>query len=360
MYRFFKDEQFVYIFNFLLIFHYPSVSASQLRIIEVYGIIRNTMDKQNGKSKSNYIPLIRTIRKEDASYIDMNFEADYDYLMKMVIIGDSCVGKSMLLKKYVDGNFSDDMYISTIGVDFNVKKLIIDNTDEIINNKLCNNSQKGKKKKKSSKNFKVKVQVWDTAGQERFRSITQSYYKGTKICIICFDSTRQGAPGSLFKVRDWLADVMRHTGENTFAYVIGTKIDLNDLVWNDLNRVDDLASEIASIEKFPGLNVKFMGWCSSKRDIYIKNILDINHILKDESRNTYHWSKDRPVVSNANECKDHQDCQDISTIDDMFKEIIFDYLRQQSDLTQHTVIRLYDYDSDGDDDKHGSGCCIIL
>lgn len=85
----------------------------------------------------------------------------YDYLFKLVLVGDSNVGKSSLLCRYVD-NVYDTNYISTIGVDF---KIITVNN----NNKM------------------VKLQIWDTAGQERFKSITSNYYRGVDAAILVFD-----------------------------------------------------------------------------------------------------------------------------------------------------------------------------
>ena len=77
---------------------------------------------------------------------------EYDYLFKLVIIGNSGVGKSSVLLRFADDQFNES-YITTIGVDFRFKTLSIDGKN-------------------------VKLQIWDTAGQERFRTITNAYYKG--------------------------------------------------------------------------------------------------------------------------------------------------------------------------------------
>lgn len=91
---------------------------------------------------------------------------DYDYLMKVVVIGDTAVGKSALLKTFKNNKF-DSSYISTIGVDFEIKTIQLDEYDK-----------------------KVKLQIWDTAGQERFRNITKSYYYGANAILIVYDVTR--------------------------------------------------------------------------------------------------------------------------------------------------------------------------
>ena len=83
---------------------------------------------------------------------------EYDYLFKLVIIGNSGVGKSSLLLRFADDTFSDT-YLTTIGVDFRFRTLPIDGKN-------------------------VKLQIWDTAGQERFRTITSAYYKVHLFIII--------------------------------------------------------------------------------------------------------------------------------------------------------------------------------
>ena len=99
---------------------------------------------------------------------------EYDYLFKVVMIGDSGSGKSCLLRRYADEAY-DDRYISTIGVDFRVKTIHLE---------TCT----------------VKLQIWDTAGQERFRTITTSYYRGANCIMIMFDLTD---PESFENVRSW-------------------------------------------------------------------------------------------------------------------------------------------------------------
>ena len=92
-------------------------------------------------------------------------EAPFDHMVKLIIIGDSGVGKTNMIMKFCDQGFRDN-YIATIGVDFKVKTIQIDDK-------------------------KFKLQIWDTAGQERFRNITQTYYKGAVGVILAYSITSE-------------------------------------------------------------------------------------------------------------------------------------------------------------------------
>jgi Ras-related protein Rab-1A len=124
---------------------------------------------------------------------------DYDYLFKLVLIGDSGVGKSCLLLRFADDNFTDS-YISTIGVDFRFRTITID--------------------KKT-----VKLQIWDTAGQERFRTITSAYYRGADGIVMVYDVT---SSESFAHVEEWLSEVDRYANEGTAKLLLGNKADLVD------------------------------------------------------------------------------------------------------------------------------------
>ncbi|EEC49651.1 predicted protein [Phaeodactylum tricornutum CCAP 1055/1] len=123
-------------------------------------------------------------------------QRDYDYLFKLVLIGDSGVGKSCLLLRFADDAFTES-YISTIGVDFRFRTVKID--------------------KKT-----VKLQIWDTAGQERFRTITSAYYRGADGIIMVFDVT---STDSFDHVNDWLKEVNRYAAEGTVKLLVGNKSD---------------------------------------------------------------------------------------------------------------------------------------
>lgn len=125
--------------------------------------------------------------------------AEYDYLFKLIIIGDSGIGKSCLLNRFADDIYTD-AYISTIGVDFKIRTIDI-------GGRVC------------------KLQIWDTAGQERFRTITSSYYRGAHGIVIVFDITN---PETFANCEMWLTEVQRYATEQATKILVGTKSDLTD------------------------------------------------------------------------------------------------------------------------------------
>nr|XP_057934612.1 ras-related protein Rab-19-like [Doryrhamphus excisus] len=123
----------------------------------------------------------------------------FDYLFKIILIGDSNVGKTCVVQNFRSGVFSEKQQ-NTIGVDFTVRTLDIE----------------GKK---------VKMQVWDTAGQERFRTITQSYYRSAHGAMITYDITKRSTFES---VAGWIQEVELYGAANVVLVLIGNKCDLED------------------------------------------------------------------------------------------------------------------------------------
>lgn len=186
--------------------------------------------------------------------------SDKHFALKVVVIGDAAVGKSTLLERYINDTFNEDEYSyqSTIGVDFKIKIL------DIESNPINHDS------KKLSHSYKL--QIWDTAGQERFSSITQSYYRGTDIFIICFDISLFSGQGSMYSVIKWIRDIeLNCESEIPSIYVIGTRID--KILHHEYKNVTDDAELLRCVETWEACskykNVKFMGLCSSKKDRFI-------------------------------------------------------------------------------------------
>ncbi|KAI8086287.1 GTP-binding protein ypt1 [Halteromyces radiatus] len=140
---------------------------------------------------------------------------EYDYLFKLLLIGDSGVGKSCLLLRFADDTYTES-YISTIGVDFKIRTIELE----------------GKT---------VKLQIWDTAGQERFRTITSSYYRGAHGIIVVYDVTDQD---SFNNVKQWLSEIERYAAEGVNKLLVGNKSDLVDKKVVDTEQAKELADSL--------------------------------------------------------------------------------------------------------------------
>jgi len=123
-----------------------------------------------------------------------------DYVFKVVLIGDSAVGKSQLLARFARNEFSLDSK-ATIGVEFQTKTLQIDNRT-------------------------IKAQIWDTAGQERYRAVTSAYYRGAVGAMLVYDMTKRQ---SFDHMARWLEELRSHADKNIVIMLIGNKSDLGTL-----------------------------------------------------------------------------------------------------------------------------------
>ncbi|KAL1746513.1 ras family-domain-containing protein [Schizophyllum fasciatum] len=126
--------------------------------------------------------------------------SNYDYLFKIVLIGDSGVGKSNLLSRFTRNEFSQDTK-STIGVEFATRSITVE----------------GKI---------LKAQIWDTAGQERYRAITAAYYRGAVGALLVYDISKRG---SYENVQRWLKELRDHADSNIVIMLVGNKSDLKHL-----------------------------------------------------------------------------------------------------------------------------------
>jgi len=138
----------------------------------------------------------------------------YDLLFKLLLIGDSGVGKTCVLFRFSDDTFNTT-FISTIGIDFKIKTVEL----------------QGKK---------IKLQIWDTAGQERFHTITTSYYRGANGILLVYDITN---PKSFDNISKWLRNINEHASEDVERMLIGNKCDMEEKRLISKERGEKVAEE---------------------------------------------------------------------------------------------------------------------
>ncbi|KAH8120693.1 rab-type small GTP-binding protein [Phellopilus nigrolimitatus] len=156
----------------------------------------------------------------------------YDFLIKLLLIGDSGVGKSCLLTRFCDDTWTPS-FITTIGIDFKIRTIELD----------------GKR---------IKLQIWDTAGQERFRTITTAYYRGAMGILLVYDVTD---PKSFENIDTWFANVEQHASDGVDKILVGNKSD-----WEDKRAVMSDAGE----QKAKELGVDFIE-TSAKENREVEN-----------------------------------------------------------------------------------------
>ena len=129
----------------------------------------------------------------------MEDEDNYEMMVKVVLVGDSGVGKTNIMSKYLKNEFREDSK-ATVGVEFGAKQFTVEG-------------------------HSIKAQIWDTAGQERYKAITSAYYKGAKGAFICYDITRKNTFDSVNK---WVSDLTATADKKITIILIGNKSDLED------------------------------------------------------------------------------------------------------------------------------------
>ena len=121
-----------------------------------------------------------------------------EIVYKVLLLGDSSVGKTCFLLRYCDKSFQD-VHLSTIGLDYRLKSMTLKN------------------------NKNIKLQIWDTAGQDRFRAITKNYYKGANGIILIYDVTNMQ---TYENVKNWISQIKEEASPNVIIYLVGNKIDV--------------------------------------------------------------------------------------------------------------------------------------
>lgn len=192
---------------------------------------------------------------------------NYDYLIKLLLLGDSGVGKSCMLLRFADDNFTSS-FITTIGIDYKIRTIELD----------------GKI---------IKLQIWDTAGQERFRTITQAYYRGAMGILLVYDVSNIK---SFININSWIKNIEEYAINNAEIIMIGNKCDLSREVSE---------SEGQKIAK--KYNIKFYE-TSAKSDVNIneafmsivkdikKKLFDTEKIIIDEKVTNEIDITDKPII----------------------------------------------------------------
>uniref|UniRef100_A0A6G1S7E1 Ras-related protein Rab-3 n=1 Tax=Aceria tosichella TaxID=561515 RepID=A0A6G1S7E1_9ACAR len=167
----------------------------------------------------------------------MNSTTDqhFDYMFKILIIGNSSVGKTSFLFRYADDSFTS-AFVSTVGIDFKVKTVI-------------------------RKEKRMKLQIWDTAGQERYRTITTAYYRGAMGFILMYDVTNEDSFNS---VQDWVTQIKTYSWDNAQVILVGNKSDIERDRVISYDRGKQLADQLG-LEFFE---------TSAKENINVKNVFE--------------------------------------------------------------------------------------
>ena len=193
--------------------------------------------------------------------------AKYDYLIKLLLIGDSGVGKSCLLLRYSEEQFTSS-FITTIGIDFKIKPIIIDDA-------------------------KAKLQIWDTAGQERFRTITTAYYRGAMGIILVYDVSDEV---SFQNVNNWMRQIEQNAAENVNKMLIGNKSDVSD--------TERAVTEIQGAELADKFGIPFFE-TSAKKDTNVSPAFEAiaRDIVKRLRENPEHYGNEGGVSINRGKKK---------------------------------------------------------
>ncbi len=129
----------------------------------------------------------------------MQKNQNYDYLIKLLVIGNSGVGKTNMLLKFCENNFMTS-HLTTIGIDFKIKTITI-----------------GKEK--------IRLQIWDTAGQQKFKTITQTYYRGAMGIVLTYAINDRE---SFQDIENWVKQIKMHASDNVTKVLVGNKSDMDD------------------------------------------------------------------------------------------------------------------------------------
>ena len=160
----------------------------------------NSDDEIKHNNNNNNDENVNTNDKKTESYtqtLQKPRPRGYDFLIKCILLGDSSVGKSCILVRYIDDVFKESSMF-TVGIDYRMKTIELG--DDL-----------------------VKYQIWDTAGQEKYRTIISAYYRGIDCALLCYDITNRS---SFENIITWIENVQQYSSDHVFMMLVGTKLDL--------------------------------------------------------------------------------------------------------------------------------------
>lgn len=199
----------------------------------------------------------------------------YDFLFKIVLIGDSAVGKSNLLSRFTRNQFNLESK-STIGVEFATRTLEIENK-------------------------KIKAQIWDTAGQERYRAITSAYYRGAVGALLVYDISR---PQTYENVQRWLTELRNYADSDIVIMLVGNKSDLRHL------RVisEDEASQFAKEQGLKFLETSALE-ATNVEDAFRNTLHDIYKIMSQKQSDEIPPNRlENPVIPPSTSNQNQSNC----------------------------------------------------
>jgi small GTP-binding protein len=187
-------------------------------------------------------------------------------IFKVLIIGDSGVGKSSILLRYVDDKFRDS-FVSTIGIDFRVKKIV-------------------------HKDMNIKLQIWDTSGQERFTSISKIYYRTVHGVFAVFDLTNGD---SFLHLNKWINEVKINSHDDIPIIILGNKKDKADIRIVSFNEAEDYANRLHTeyyetsskdddniAEVFDGMVKKILDYVEEHKDVRVNKKVIVSQVKESE------------------------------------------------------------------------------
>jgi len=170
------------------------------------GEIKSSLSCEGVFESSDVIKRQPSFVNDVTENLESQLETSYDYLIKLLLLGDSCVGKTCFLHRYTEGQFREK-FIATVGVDFRLKKLIHEIPDE-------------------KRKLKVHVQLWDTAGQERYRSLTKAFFRDGMGFLLFFDLANEN---SFRSILGWINEIRNNAySTSPDILLIGNKSDLEE------------------------------------------------------------------------------------------------------------------------------------